>query len=498
MLAGAPAALAADPGDATTAPEGTAHHIDCSSTGPGDGSVDSPFTSLDQAASLDLGPGDSVLLKRGTTCEGTLQISGTGSAEAPITIGDYGDAAERAHIEGATAATAVHLLNMEHVILEDLEISNSGGERSARRGVLVQLEDFGTGTGYELRDLDIHDVEGDDTKGPDGAQGIAFRVTGTTPSTFDDVHVHDNSLVRVDRQAMNIMLSDFSCRPEVGCAGAENWTPATNVLVEDNHLEDIGGDGIVLNTTSGAVAQHNVIRGFNTRSAQYNAGLWTYNTDGSLVQYNDTSGGVGTMDGMAYDIDGGNVDNTFQYNLSHDNDGGFFLLCTHDNIQRGSVVRYNISQDDSHRGVENCRGKIESAEVYGNTIHIGDGITQTVINEDVDEPRNVRFYNNIVTTEGSGEATFAMAANTGWSLDHNVLHGVEGAPANPGGTAEDPQLCAPGDATGLREGVEGYRLQRSSPANRIGARVGIRQVDYFGDRVNPIQPDAGAVQRTGC
>lgn len=495
MTAAAPAALGA--GSDPDSP-GTDYHIDCSAAGAGDGSAEAPFTSLEQAAAVELGPGDQLLLKRGVTCEGTLKATGAGTAEDPITIGDYGSSAERAHVEGDMAYSAVHVMNMEHVILEDLEITNSTGERSTRRGILVQLEDFGTGTGYELRNLDIHDIFAADTKGPNGSQGIAFRVTGTEPSTFDDVHVHDNSLVRVDRQGMNIMLSDFSCRPEVGCAGEENWTPATNVVVEDNYLEDIGGDGIVLNTTLDAVAQGNVIRGFNTRSTQYNAGLWTYNTTGSLVQHNDTSGGVGTMDGMAYDIDGGNIDNTFQYNLSHDNDGGFFLLCTHDNIQRGSVVRYNISQNDSHRGIENCRGEIESAEVYGNTIFIGDGITQTVINENVDEPRNVRFFNNIVHKEGSGTATFRMASNSGYTLEHNVLSGVTGAPENIGGTDQDPQLCAPGAATGLRQGIEGYRLERSSPARKLGAPVGTHQRDYLGDTVNPVHPHAGALQKGSC
>lgn len=498
LAATAPAALGAGSAGSETGSPGTTYRIDCSAEGVGDGSADAPFTTLEQAASLELGAGDQLLLKRGATCEGTLTASGEGTAEDPITIGDYGGSTERAHIEGDTAYAAVHLHNMEHVILEDLEITNSTGERTTRRGVLVQLEDFGTGSGYELRNLDIHDIFAADTKGPSGSQGIAFRVTGSVPSTFDDVHVHDNSLVRVDRQGMNIMLSDFNCRPEVGCAGAENWTPATNVVVEDNYLEDIGGDGIVLNTTLDAVAQGNVIRGFNTRSTQYNAGLWTYNTTGSLVQHNDTSGGVGTMDGMAYDIDGGNIDNTFQYNLSHDNDGGFFLLCTHDNIQRGSVVRYNISQNDSHRGIENCRGEIESAEVYGNTIYIGAGITQTVINEDVDEPRNVRFYNNVVHKEGAGEAIFRMAANTGYALDHNVLSGVDGAPENTGGTDQDPQLCAPGGATGLREGIGGYRLERTSPARKLGAPVGVQQRDYLGNAVNPVHPQAGALQRMGC
>ncbi len=383
--------------------------------------------------------------------------------------------------------------------LRDLEIVNAANPGTNRRGITVQLQDFGTGSGYNIDNVYLHDVAGDDAKGPAGSQGIAFVVTGNrTPTTFNDVHITNNRLENIDRQAINLQLSTWSCRPEIGCATAPNWLPATHVVVKDNYLGNIGGDGIVMNTTDGALVENNTVVGFNERSAGYNAGIWPFNSNNTLAQFNNVSGGKGHRDGMAYDIDGGNIGATFQYNLSHDNEGGFFLLCTANNIQRGSVVRYNISQNDSYRGVENCAGKIEDAQIYNNTIYIGDGISQVVVNENVDALRNVQFRNNIVAKSGTGEASFNLAAHTGYTFANNSMSAsIANQPANPGGTSADPLLCGPGTATSSKDAA-GYLLQKNSPA--LGAGLSIPDNggrDFFGAKIKK-ETAIGASQRGHC
>lgn len=469
-------------------------HVDCSAASNGDGSARAPLNSLEAAGARKLSAGDHLLLRRGTTCEGTLTLTGRGTTRAPIVVGAYGHGRARAHVEGAGAASAVHLEDMEHVVLQDLEVTNSTDPGTARRGVLVSLADTGTRSGFEIRNLDIHDVLGDDAKGPDGSQGLAFRVTGSTPSAFDDVRIHDNSIRHVDRQAMVVVLSDFSCRPEVDCTEAEDWTPSTRVKIERNLIEDAGGDGIIANTTTGALLQDNVVRGFNVRSKQYNAGLWTFNSDDALAQYNEASGGKGHLDGMAYDIDGATVDNTFQYNYSHDNEGGFFLLCTHTDRQRGSLVQYNVSQDDQYRGIENCAGEIESALIRHNTISVGEGVTQTLVNENTDSLRNVRFEGNIVSAREGGSIDMNLAPTTGYTFSGNVLHGVAGTPQDPTGSTEDPRLCAPGTAEDASDVARAYRVDRRSPARGVAPSVERGLRDYSGARVDHRAPTAGALE----
>lgn len=477
-----------------------AYYVDCSAAAAGNGAQASPFNSLTQAGALTMGPGDSLLFKKGTSCLGTLNPQGSGSSTAPIVIGAYGSSAARAVIDGNGAATAIHLFNEQHITLTDLEVTNAANPGTNRRGITVQLEDFGTGNGYVLNNLYVHDVWGDDTKGPTGSQGIAFTVTGTsTPTTFNDVHITNNTLANIDRQALVLQLSTWSCRAELACTGTPNWLPASNVVVNGNSLSNIGGDGIVLNTTENAIAENNVIKGFNVRSKAYNAGLWSFNSNGFLAQFNDVSGGKGHLDGMAYDSDGGNVNATFQYNLSHNNEGGFFLFCPYgNNVNQGTVVRYNISQNDSYRGFENCDGTVTAARVYNNTIYIGSGFSQVVVNENTNKVRDVTMSNNIIYKGGTGTASFNLIANTAYAFANNTVSSwITQSPANPGGTTANPLMCNPGTASSLGTAT-GYRLQAASPAIHTGTPVannGGR--DYFGSTIaNP--PNIGASESTGC
>lgn len=424
---------AAAPASAATAHShqgGEAHYVNCAAATPGTGTKSAPWNSLAQVNEQAFGPAQKLLFKRGTTCEGTLEPHGSGTKRSPFVISDYGRGSDRATIDGNGAPAAIKIVNSEHIALENLAVTNATLPASQRRGVLIQLQDYGTGSGYLVKNLDVHDIAGGDLKGPDGSQGIALKVTGSDkPTRFNDVRIAQNTLDHIDRQGIVAVLSSWNSRPEEHAGSKDNWLPSTNVVIERNRLRDLGGDGIVANTTDGALVERNTVVGFNKRSAGYNAGIWDYNTDNSLFQYNDVSGGAGHRDGMAYDVDQGNIGTTFQYNYSHDNEGGFFLLCNNGpGIVRGAVIRHNVSRNDSYRGIENCRGPVESAKFTHNVIYIGDGISQTVVNENTTSLRHVDFRRNVVTKVGSGVADFNLKSG-GYTFERNVFAGVENPPA---------------------------------------------------------------------
>uniref|UniRef100_UPI0025B7CDB8 AMIN domain-containing protein n=1 Tax=Aquabacterium sp. TaxID=1872578 RepID=UPI0025B7CDB8 len=58
--------------------------------------------------------------------------------------------------------------------IEGLELTNDGLEDGPRVGLLVQLEDFGTGHHYHVRDLYVHHVRGM----PKDDQGLVYKETG--------------------------------------------------------------------------------------------------------------------------------------------------------------------------------------------------------------------------------------------------------------------------------------------------------------------------------
>ncbi|MET8504425.1 hypothetical protein ABZV60_07210 [Streptomyces sp. NPDC004787] len=188
LLAGAPPAQAA-------APPGDRHYVDCSLTTPGDGTAAHPWTTLAEANAHPYGPGDRLLFRRGTTCTGTLQPRGAGSAAHPFTIADYGSAAGRAVIDGNGAHDAVLLADTSYVRLTRLEITNAAAPGSERNGVRLRLADHGAARGITLDHLAIHDVRGGDHKTLTGSSAIHVAVEGTTvPSWYEDLEIHHNDI----------------------------------------------------------------------------------------------------------------------------------------------------------------------------------------------------------------------------------------------------------------------------------------------------------------
>ncbi|WP_104088016.1 right-handed parallel beta-helix repeat-containing protein [Cryobacterium sp. N19] len=474
------------------------HYVDCSASEAGNGTEAAPWNDLAQVNAHAFHPGDQLLFLRGSTCVGTLSPDGSGASDDPFVISDYGNATERAVIDGDGAQSAVHLLNAQHIVLSNLEITNAAAPGTQRRGVHVELADYGTGTGYLLENLYIHDVFGGDLKGPNGSAAIGFTVTGSAvPTRYDDVQILNNRIDHIDRQGILIVSSPWNNRPEVGSTAPNNWLASTRVVVRGNTLTDLGGDGIVMNTTDGALVERNTVVGFQKRSAGYNAGIWPFNTDNTLVQYNDVSLGETHRDGMAYDVDQGNIGTTFQYNLSHDNAGGFFLLCNNGpGIIRNAVVRYNFSQNDAFRGVENCNGGVESANVHHNTIYIGDGVSQTVVNENNPNLRTVTFDHNIVYKEGSGTADFRLRSG-GYTFKGNILIGVQNPPADTN-SAKDRGVCAPGGWSAFPAVTEFRYTENAHNANFEALRGSADLSRFFGAESTASAPSGLQMAQQKC
>ncbi|MFI7337574.1 right-handed parallel beta-helix repeat-containing protein [Streptomyces sp. NPDC050085] len=488
--AGCAAALLSTAPAADAAPRASrVHHVDCQAPpGAERGTAEAPWRSLAAVNARHLNPGDSVLLKRGSRCTGTLAPDGAGRPGSPVRIGAYGNRdAAKPVVDGNGAIDTVLLRNTQWIEVSDLDITNAAHPGTKRRGVRVLLDDYGTGTHYRLTNLTVHDIRGDDTKDNDGSAGILFSVTGSAvPTRYDDVVVAGNTLDSIDREGI-FFASSWNSRSAVGGydPAGPAWTPSTRVVVRNNTLSDLGGDGIVMTVTKGALVEHNTLRGFQRRSAGYNAGMWPYNADGTVFQYNDTSGGETTRDGMAYDVDEGTFGTVFQYNYSHDNAGGFFLVCTADGTLSDAVIRFNVSQNDHYRGIETCRGSFTDVRFLHNTIHVGDGVAQTVVNENTTARHEIAYANNLVHKAGSGSASFVLRSG-GVSLSHNALYGIGSLPDNPGGTGADPLLAAPGTATGIADARAAYALRPGSPALGAGlplADAGTR--DFAGQRVEP-------------
>ncbi len=503
--------------DPVTSTGNTSYYIDA--TG-GDDCADglSPATawsSLFRINATTFAPGDQILLKDTGLWSGVLHPKGSGAAGNHIVLSKYGNGGseQRPIINGYGVLHAVYLYNQEYFEITNLEVINSAAPDAKKRGIEVENVDAGTLHQIHIKNNYVHDIDGDNQKDVNGSHGIQVvsRVgVAEVVSNFDGIYIENNAVVRADRTAINTSQA-WWCRTSVGCIDNTPYAAHTNVLIQNNYIEDAGGDGIVPIASEGALVQYNLVNGANVNSNTPNVAIWTWNADNTLFQYNEAYNTQNTLDGQGFDVDYGQDGTTFQYNYSHDNIGGFFLVATgdwNDSETTNTTIRYNVSQND-HERLYQIFGRADGIKIYNNTAYLPAGSTTKpiAIGNWGGYPSNIEFYNNIFHLDGAGDWTGLENIGGIFVFDSsNIVYGshTTGEPA--GATDVNPMLVAPGTATTgtYNNGVlsfgnfDGYKLQTGSPA--IGAGVvipGAPSVDFWGNAVSPTTPNIGAYAGSG-
>jgi len=439
-----------------------------------------PWRSLDRVNAGVFGPGDRILLKSGSRWAGFLSPGGSGVAGRPVVVTRYGNGPKPAlDAEGKSLAT-LYLFNSEHWDVSNVDIANRAPARvPGLAGVQVRLENFGVAHDIRLGGLDVHDVFGSNVKDEGGGNGIYCSSGGAKVKTrYDGLTIQNCRLARTDRNG--ITMGAYYARPQ--------WPLSTRVVIRGNTLTDIGGDGIVPIGCDGCLIEHNVLRGGRMRAQDYAAGIWPWSCDNTVVQFNEVSGMKGTMDGEGYDSDYNSRRTLFQYNYSHDNDGGFMLICDDGgqsppwNIgNSGTVIRYNISENDGLHTF-NITGPCQNTQVYNNVFYLDKGQDIPLVASGNwgggDKwPADTHFFNNVFYT--NGKARFDLGGMTQVVFDHNAYWGaIANRPADPHAVTANPLSTGPL-----------HRVGKVIPDN--GGR------DFWGTPL-PVgePPDIGAVQGT--
>ncbi|MEV0115599.1 right-handed parallel beta-helix repeat-containing protein [Streptomyces sp. NPDC050844] len=480
-------ALAGATAAPTAAAEAKTYYVDCrrGSDNASGTSAGTAWRSLQKASAHTYAPGEKLLLRRGTSCTGVLAPKGAGAAGAPVLIDAYGSGKAKPRIQANGARAALHLINTEQWEIRNLDLSNTGPATTTERraGLYVQLTDYGTADHFVVDGVDVHDVNGADFKDPDPSGGILFVVQGsTTPTRFNDLRVEDSTVRHVDRTGIGTMSTWGSG------TDADAELLSSGVEFVRNKAYDVGGDGIVIHETRKARVEHNYVDGFNMRSAGYNAGIWAWESQDALYQYNEVTGGHGTRDSMAYDIDGGNVRNTYRYNYSHDNEGGFLLVCNAtDKTSDANRIHDNISVNDRNTTspyavISVVCGAATDTQVYRNTVVTDRADTALVSNNG---PTGVTFRDNVfVGAPGAGSPIKDTV-----STFSNNLYWRTAQPRDASGVNADPRFT---DST--PDAPDDVRLRSDSPARGIGTAVDDGTThDYFGNPI-PDPPNLGADQ----
>ncbi|MFD8205030.1 right-handed parallel beta-helix repeat-containing protein [Streptomyces sp. NPDC059695] len=475
---------AALPGAPATA-AGSVTHVDCSRPTAGDGSRTAPFNSIAQANGRTYGPGDTLAFASGTTCTGALAPRGSGTAAAPIVLTAYGTGALPV-IDGGGAPNAVSLTDQDHWRISGLKLTNPATTLARRTGLRISATDGTAHRGFDIGDLVIDRVAGQTNKNSPTTEDFvqsAGIVTGAsgTGSTLDDVHVHDNRISNTGGGGLKIRVGAMALK-------------GTGVLIENNTVEDVGGDGIIASYADAPMIQYNRASGVGNGVYPFSggnfAGIWVLGDHNPTIQKNsvtDTTR-MSVADSQAFDCDWGNTGTcTIQYNFSRDNIGGFFLDCDGCGTIGGArqVVRYNISEND-------CRMSSVSAgrsalQLYNNVLYCTDKkFSITLPDESVVE-------NNIWV--GTTDSRLPTAAGISWLW--NVFQGVPRPTAN--GITGDPGFVSPGTGGDTIHSADGYKLRATSPALNNGSVIsGNGGRDFWANPVSATtKPHRGAYNGPG-
>jgi autotransporter-associated beta strand protein len=479
------------------------YHLDSAS---GNDSADglTPATawqSLTKANSVIYQPGDSLLLKSGATWTGRLQPQGSGTLAARIVIDRYGSGPKPLIHGGGIAGGTVTLLNSQYWTIRNLEVTNNGTSEPKKMGILVRNDCVGTLSGIEVRDCDIRDVTGVMNNYIDGKEsgGIVFSITASNlsvPSKWQNIFIEGNTIRNVIRSGilMQTMWVNKPLDPNTYWAGLGDYYPSENIRIASNVVENVGGDGIIPWGIKNGIIEYNLVRRANNNSlGQGHAGLWPYICEDVIMQFNEVCETKTAYDGMALDFDNSDQRCIYQYNYSHDNEGGFLNMCC-DGNGNGNIARYNISQNDG------CipGGRVflvhghgnHGYQVYNNTIFVSRNNPPMFEQGAASTGSDITFKNNIFINSGTG----SFFAPGGCYFDNNIYHGNGHIAADPRKILADPMLVFPGSGANGLNSLDGYKLRAGSPALGSGLVVSSNGgLDYWGNTVSSTSaPNIGA------
>lgn len=460
---------------------------------------------FDVISTIEMEPGDTILLKRGMQFSGMLSPKGNGAEGNPLQIGAYGRGKRpRINAKGEHPA-GVFLQNPSYWEIQGLEVTNTDGsdkDQGNLFGIYVLADrKEGIFRHVYINDCYVHDVNGMVAGKKRG--GIHVHIKKLKKSRFDDLRITNNRVENIGGVGIG---NDSSCAGvkllEDGYEAENLWT---RVYVAGNRVDTTGRNNIIARVSEDAIYEHNILANSSRRDTGHS--IFCFNTAGIKIQYNEAYGNVGdtkNKDGGGESDRGGfdadyNCINTFiQYNYSHDN---LWFCGIMKRPTRNVVIRYNVTQNDKlgiyFYGFERNK-QAENVHIYNNTHFIRKGLDVEVFAEGR-TPINTVFENNIFYFEGEGEwGPNAEGINT--VFRNNLYHNIEPHISEVQALVENPKFTSPGKAgtdidLKTMEALRGYLLRSGSPC--VDSGIAIKDhggIDLLKKKVIGNAPDIGAFE----
>jgi hypothetical protein len=315
-------------------------------------------------------PGDIILFEGGETFSGSLFFDSNDANGNTnyVTITSFGTS--RATIDAGNDY-GITIYNTAGIEVNELIFSGSGVGSNSNSGIIAYNDLSGN---IKLNEIKITNCE-----------VFGFRDYGIQIGSENEISGFNNVLIENNKV--------FDCLDNgIGSYGEFSSTKVgyahSNIIVRNCEVYNItgynvgshSGNGIVLSDVQNSTVEYCVV--YDCGSGNTNCGgpvgIWYWDSDNVTIQYSEAyniSSGTG-CDGAGFDLDGGTTNGTMQYNYSHDNDGGGFLVGQFSNSRpmNNIIVRYNISENDglTNRGsifLFNLQNPMSNIYIYNNTIY---------------------------------------------------------------------------------------------------------------------------------
>ena len=473
-----------------------------------------PFKSLSKVSSRFFQEGDKILFKRGRTYNGTVTIRGYGTASNPITVGTYGSGdLPKIVARGSTAAVN---LQANHIKLEGLDVSNVSGSF----GIYITPLQTGVNPGITVSGCRVHDVNtSEKTFGYINGGGIIAVADGKEPTWFEGLSIQNNTITNVCRCAV-VITSPWGWRytgdgdyiRNEFKSDSEGWWPSKNCQITGNTIDSTRGDSILIQCGKDMLIERNTVYNAcsskdSTRGAM--VAIWTICTVDTVMQYNE----VGytkriTADGEAFDTDHAEVNCKIQYNYSHNNEGGFVLLCNGmSGTAKNATVRYNLSVNDGAKcAVINLIGDVPGTQVYNNTFYLGNQVKSVMSMWGNDgkptKATGITLTNNIFSAPTAGTGNYWSGGSVGTDFynavtnikfNNNLFHNVnqpqqKGGVTLSGNVSGNPNFALSTDYKNKANMIKGF-----TPRNKVSGAV-----DVANNGGKDINGNAAASKIFGC
>lgn len=325
-------------------PDAPTYYVDSEN---GDDSFDglsqkTPFKTFKRAFSMKFEPGYTILFKRGGTYQGGLQsvnawISSSGTSDAPITLGAYGEGNNP--VITTSADEIVLALTGSYINISGLDFTAPNGA-----GIRIMAMNGNDVVGINIDDCRFYNIYTKKLKSGDPDRcGIKLSTDNSARAhdcSFTDLELF-NSAYGIDTNGIT-----FEFANSVFISPEESYH--YNILFDNIYCHDIQAGGLILGGMRDTVVRNS--RFINTASNVpfAVAAVWTHGCDRVMIEYCEIAGSKNLIDGMTIDFDGWTTNSTYRYIYSHDNTR-FMRNCVYDGTtkNRGNTVDHCLSVNDN-------------------------------------------------------------------------------------------------------------------------------------------------------